>query len=63
MAAYRRVYDSRHLRADCQNRDQLWNPTLGNRGWASFTVAFLPYVPASYDGDDFDDVLQLCGAR
>jgi len=31
-AAYRRVYDSRHLQADCQkNRDQLRNPTLGNR--------------------------------
>jgi len=37
MAAYRRVYDSRHLRADCQERDQLWNPTLGNRVWATFT--------------------------
>jgi len=33
MAAYCRVYDSRHL----QNRDQLRNPTLGNRVWASFT--------------------------
>jgi len=30
MAAHRRVYDSRHLQADCQNRDQLRNPTLGN---------------------------------
>ena len=29
MAAYRRVYDSRHLQA--KNRDQLRNPTLGNR--------------------------------
>ena len=36
MAVYRRVYDSRHLQADCQNRDQLWNPTLGNRVWATF---------------------------
>ena len=40
MAAYRRVYDSRHLQADCKNRDQLRNPTLGNRVWATFT--FLP---------------------
>ena len=31
---YRRVYDSRHLQADCQNRDQLRNLTLGNRVWA-----------------------------
>jgi len=37
MAAYRRVYDSRHLQADCQERDQLQNPTLGNRVWAIFT--------------------------
>jgi len=34
MAAYRRVYDARHL--------QLRNPTLGNRVWATFT--FLPQV-------------------
>ena len=29
MAAYRRVYDSRHL------QDQLRNPMLGNRVWAT----------------------------
>ena len=36
--AYRRVYDSRHLQADCQEPDQLRNPTLGNRVglWATF---------------------------
>jgi len=32
MAAYRRVHDSHHLQA--KNRDQLRNPTLGNRVWA-----------------------------
>ena len=38
MAAYRRVYDSRHLQADCQEPgDQLRNPTLGNRVCATFT--------------------------
>jgi len=38
MAAYRRVYDSRYLQADCaKNRDKLRNPTLGNRVWATFT--------------------------
>ena len=31
-----RVYGSRHLQADCKNRDQLRNPTLGNRVWATF---------------------------
>jgi len=36
MAGYRRVYDSHHLQADW---DQLRNPTLGNRAWASFTFS------------------------
>ena len=36
MAAYRRVYDSRHLQADCKHRDQLRKPTLSNRVWATF---------------------------
>jgi len=46
MAAYRRVYDSRHLcyvykpRPTAKNRDQPRNPTLGNSLWATFT--FLP---------------------
>ena len=40
MAAYRRVYYSHHLRLTTKNRDQLRNPTLGNREWATFT--FLP---------------------
>jgi len=37
MAAYCRVYGSRYLQADCQKRDQLRKPTLGNRVWATFT--------------------------
>jgi len=39
MAAYRRVYDSRHLQADCQEPGstlKLRNPTLGYRVWATF---------------------------
>ena len=41
MAAYRRVYDSRHLQTDCQEpRDQLRNPTLDNRLWATFLPFF-----------------------
>jgi len=36
MAAYRRVYDSRHL-LTAKNLDQLRNPTLGSRVWAAFT--------------------------
>ena len=39
MAAYRWVYDSRHLQADC--KDQLRNYTLGNRVWATFTFYLL----------------------
>jgi len=39
MAAYRRVYDSRHLHADSQEPGSahLRNTTLGNRVWAAFT--------------------------
>jgi len=37
MAAYRRVYDSRHLQADCQEPGSAPEPyTLGNRVWATF---------------------------
>ena len=49
MAAYRRVYGSRYLQATAKNRDQLPNPTLGNRVWASF---LLPH--------EADTRLQLC---
>jgi len=43
MAAYRQVYDSRHLQADYQelNRDQLLNPTFGSRVLATFTLLLL----------------------
>ena len=41
MAAYRRVYDSYHCRLTAKNRDQLQNPTLCNRVWATFTVFYL----------------------
>ena len=37
MAAFRRVYDSVTCRLTAKNWDQLRNPTLGNRVWASFT--------------------------
>jgi len=46
MAAYHQGYDSHHLHADCKepgsalNQDQLWNPTLGNQVWATFTFSF-----------------------
>ena len=41
MAAYRRVYDSRHLHLTAKNRDQLRNPTLSNRVWATFTFFYI----------------------
>ena len=42
MAAYRRVYDMTHVtcRLTAKNRDQLRNPSLGNRVWATFLVEF-----------------------
>jgi len=37
MAAYRRVYDSHHLQAGCQDPGLGPEPyTLGNRVWATF---------------------------
>jgi len=38
MAVYRRVYDSHHLQADCQEPGSALRdyPTLGNRVWATF---------------------------
>jgi len=50
MAAYRRVYDSRHLQA-AKNRDQLRNPTLGNRVWANFTFLLSASVEAHCGGE------------
>jgi len=52
MSAYRRVYDSRHMLADCQEPDQLRNPTVVNRVWATFTFSVQVYgidgrIPAS----------------
>ena len=37
MAAYRRVYDSRHLQADCQEPGSAAEP-CGNRVWAAFFI-------------------------
>jgi len=48
MAAYRRVYDSCHLQATAKNWDQLRNPTLGNRVWATFTVFFTVIYSVQY---------------
>ena len=40
MAAYRWVYDSCHLQADCQEPGSASDPTLCNRVWATFTFIF-----------------------
>jgi len=36
MAAYRRVYDSRHLQADCQEPESAPEPYARYRVWATF---------------------------
>jgi len=42
MTTYRRVYDSRHLQADCQKPGSAPKRHAGNRVWATFfTFAFL----------------------
>ena len=43
-------------RLTAKNRDQLWNPTLGNRVWATFTF-FTVVASHCYDDSDGDDVL------
>ena len=40
MAAYRRVYNLVTCMLTAKNRDQLRNPTLGNRVWATFFKMF-----------------------
>jgi len=37
MAAHRQVYDSSHLLVNCQEPNQLRNPMLSIRVWATFT--------------------------
>jgi len=45
MAVYRRVYDSRHLQADCQEPGSAPEPyTLGNRVWATFTLLISKFI-------------------
>jgi len=45
MSAYRRVYDSHHLQADCQQPGSAPEPTLGNRVWATFTFFYMLLQP------------------
>ena len=40
MAAYRRVYDSRHLQADCQKPGSGREPYLGYRVWATLSLHY-----------------------
>ena len=52
MAAYRRVYDSRHLQADCQ--EPLRNLMLGNRVWATFLPNFKAYMKKVESAKSFE---------
>ena len=47
LAAYRRVYDFITCRLTAKNRDQLWNPTLCNRIWVTFTFLVMDGVDSS----------------
>jgi len=44
MAAYRQVYDSVNYRLTAKDWDQLQNPTLGSRLWATFTFTLTDCV-------------------
>jgi len=37
-------------RLTAKNRDQLWNPTLGNRVWATFTFFTRQIFPVLHNG-------------
>jgi len=43
MAAYRRVYDSRHLQADCQEPGSALEPCARQSSMATFTLTFYGY--------------------
>jgi len=43
MAAYHRVYDSRHLQADCQEPGSTPEPYARSRVWATFTFTLVLY--------------------
>ena len=63
MAAYRQVYDSRHLQTDCQNRNQLRNPTLGNRVWTIFFIQKRLFTDLERPSKSFariPSIVQLC---
>ena len=47
MAAYRQVYDSRHLQTDYQEPGSAPEPYVGNGVWATFT--FYHFVTVNMD--------------
>jgi len=57
MAAYRRVYDSRHLQADCKQLGSAPEPYARNGVWATFCrmpsleVALITLTACSYNSD------------
>ena len=69
MAAYHRFYDSRHPHVTCsltaKNQDQLPNPMLGSRIWATFFLVSTAelYVLLSCSQQEMDCLLvyaQVC---
>ena len=63
MAAYRRGYDLGYVtcRLTAKNRDQLRNPTVGNRVWATFYFNYCPdscSVCSSSGGGGCEDLLR-----
>jgi len=62
MAAYRRVYDSRHLHA-AKNRDQLRDPTLGNGVSATLTFLLCTKILILYNIEwrELSDIAQVRG--
>jgi len=64
MTAYRWVYDSRHLQADCQELGSAPEPyMLDNVVWATYTFYSAPDRVAEYrDEDDLSGTdINVCG--
>jgi len=64
MAAYHGFVTHVTCRLTAKNRDQLRNPTLGNRVWATFTFTSLYRVsqkvgPQTHDHDSVESVKRL----
>jgi len=56
VAAYRRVYDSHHLQADCKELGSAPNPTFGNRVWTTFFTTVTGVIVTAWQGGLIEEI-------